>query len=139
MRRAARTDTNHREVVAALRAVGCSVSSLAAVGQGVPDLLVGVSGATLLVEVKDGSRSPSERRLTACQQSWMAEWRGGPVAVVDSAEAAVRAVVALRASHWAGRGTHEGDEASAAPGASGGVSGAMDALGDGPERGGGAD
>ena len=71
MRRAAKVDTNHREIVAALERCGCSVQSLAAVGAGVPDLLVGVAARagrlTLLMEVKDGARPPSERRLTPDQ------------------------------------------------------------------------
>ena len=41
MRRAARTDANQAEIVAALRGVGASVQPLHAVGQGCPDLLVG--------------------------------------------------------------------------------------------------
>ena len=46
MRRAARTDSNHEEIVKALRAVGATVQSLAGVGHGVPDLLVGYQGKT---------------------------------------------------------------------------------------------
>ena len=52
MRRAARTDSNHLELVKAFRTLGCSVLSLAAVGKGVPDLLVSIKGITWLVEVK---------------------------------------------------------------------------------------
>lgn len=91
-RRAARVDANHVEVVAALRKAGCTVCSLAAVGQGVPDLLVGRNGTTYLLEVKDGSKPPSERRLTTMQIQWMGKWAGGAVAVVDGVEAALRAV-----------------------------------------------
>lgn len=94
MRRAARTDANHRDVVQALREAGCTVVSLAAVGQGVPDLLVGRAGVTYLVEVKDGSKAPSERRLTPMQLDWISRWTGGPVCVVDGVEAALRAVAA---------------------------------------------
>lgn len=42
MRRAARTDANQTAIVEALRKCGASVQSLAAVGKGVPDLLVGL-------------------------------------------------------------------------------------------------
>jgi hypothetical protein len=88
MRRAARTDNNHEQIVKALRAVGATVQSLAAVGQGVPDLLVGYQGKNILVEVKDGSKTPSRRKLTDDQVKWHDNWNGGAVAVVDSVDAA---------------------------------------------------
>jgi hypothetical protein len=84
-RGAAKVDRTHREVVSALRSLGCSVQSLAAVGGGVPDLLVGFSGRAYLVEVKDGSAAPSARRLTPAQAQWREAWRG-PWALVLGAE-----------------------------------------------------
>lgn len=93
MRRAARVDANHNAVVEALQRIGCRVQSLAAVGRGVPDLLVGTpDGRLVLFEVKDGTKPPSERRLTADQESWHATWRRWPVYVVNSAKEAVDAV-----------------------------------------------
>jgi Holliday junction resolvase len=88
--RAAKIDANHEQVVSALRAAGASVQSLAGVGKGVPDLLVGFQGKTLLMEVKDGRKTPSERRLTEDQVRWHGAWRGGPLAVVDGVDAALR-------------------------------------------------
>jgi len=88
--RAARIDANHEQVVSALRAAGASVQSLAGVGKGVPDLLVGFQGKTLLMEVKDGKKTASERRLTEDQIRWHGAWRGGPLAVVDGVNAALR-------------------------------------------------
>jgi Holliday junction resolvase len=81
--RAARIDANHEQVVSALRAAGASVQSLAGVGKGVPDLLVGFQGKTLLMEVKDGRKTPSERRLSEDQVRWHGAWNGGPLAIVD--------------------------------------------------------
>ena len=91
MRRAARLDDNHKAIVAALRAVGCEVLSLAAVGSGCPDLLVLRPNALtlLLLECKDGSKPPSERRLTPDQQKFHAHW---PVTVVESVDDALAAV-----------------------------------------------
>jgi hypothetical protein len=40
--------------------------------------------------VKDGAKKPSDRKLTPDQEEWMRNWRGGPVAIVDSVEAALR-------------------------------------------------
>jgi Holliday junction resolvase len=96
MRRAARIDANQEQVVSALRAAGATVQSLAGVGVGVPDLLVGYQGKTLLLEVKDGKKPPSERRLTEDQVRWHGAWNGGPLAVVDGVDAALRMLGAIK-------------------------------------------
>jgi hypothetical protein len=83
MRRDAKTDRNQADIVAALRAIGAMVQPLHMVGQGVPDLLVGIGSKLLLVEVKDGKRPPSERRLTPEQERWHAAWAGYPVYVIS--------------------------------------------------------
>jgi len=92
MRRAARVDANQAAIVEALRAAGYSVQSLAAVGEGVPDLLVGACGVNVLLEVKDGSKPPSERKLTPDQERWHTAWRGR-VSVVKTPEEALLAVL----------------------------------------------
>ena len=61
MRRAAKVDANHGEIVEALRAEGASVQSLAGVGAGCPDLAVGLAGMSFLIEIKDGLKTPSKR------------------------------------------------------------------------------
>ena len=88
MRRAARIDGNHGQIVSALRRMGATVEDASRMGQGFPDLVVGWRGRTLLVEVKDSSKPPSERRLTDHQVRWHARWRGH-VAIVTSVEEAV--------------------------------------------------
>lgn len=96
MRRAAKVDANHDQVVTALRAAGARVLSLAAVGGGVPDLLVGFGCRFYALEVKDGSLSPSRRRLTPDQEEWHREWAEYPVCIVHSPEEALRAIGVLR-------------------------------------------
>ena len=96
MRRAAKVDANQEQVVQALRAIGATVQSLAGVGKGVPDLLVGYQGKTILFEIKDGRKPPSERRLTEDQLTWHGAWRGGPLAVVDGPDAALRMLGVLK-------------------------------------------
>lgn len=88
MRRAARLDANHAEIVQAFKEAGCGVLSLAGLGNGVPDLLVvgpdsmrGGDLALFLVEIKDGSKSPSAQALTADQVAFHKDW---PVLVVRS-------------------------------------------------------
>ena len=88
--RAAKIDANHEAVVLALRAVGATVQSLAGVGKGVPDLLVGFQNQTILMEIKDGNKSPSARLLTEDQLRWHGSWKGGALAVVDSPDGALR-------------------------------------------------
>lgn len=93
MRRAARIDQNHTDVVRALLKAGCSVQSLAAVGCGCPDLLVWAPRLQRLVllEVKNPDVPPSERRLTVPQQKFKKAW-GGPVNVVESVTMALAVV-----------------------------------------------
>lgn len=90
MRRAARTDSNQQEIVRFLRGIGATVQPTHAVGDGFPDLVVGWRGATVLIEVKDGSRCPSARRLTPDEERFHAEWRGGPLFVVHDVDDAIR-------------------------------------------------
>jgi hypothetical protein len=88
MRRAAKVDRNQAEIVAALRAAGASVQSLAAIGAGCPDLLVGFRGKNMLMEVKDGLKPPSGRMLKPDQVEWHIGWRGH-AQVVNSADEAL--------------------------------------------------
>ena len=88
MSRAAKVDSNQREIVAALRGVGVTVQTLHTVGKGCPDLLIGVRGTNLLIEVKDGAKPPSARKLTPDEEDWHAKWRG-QVAIVESVEQAL--------------------------------------------------
>jgi len=90
MRTAAKVDKNQAEVVAALRKVGASVQSLASIGKGCPDLLVGYHGILYLMEIKDGSNVPSKQLLTDDQKKWHEAWTGSPVYVVRSIDQALR-------------------------------------------------
>lgn len=94
MRRFARIDANQKAVVAALRKLGCSVQSLASVGNGCPDLLVGWRGRNFLLEVKDGEKVESKRRLTDFEARWHEGWCG-QVVTVESPAAAVNFMIAV--------------------------------------------
>ena len=71
---AARTDANKTEVVAALEAVGCTVYDL----QRPVDLMVWSPHLKreVLIELKDGTKSPSRRRHTSAQARFIEEWPG---------------------------------------------------------------
>lgn len=90
--RAARIDANQPEIVQALERVGCQVLHLHRVGGGCPDLLVKTRGGRLLLlEIKDGSRPPSERGLNIRQKRFHEDWK--PCCkVVETVEDALKAV-----------------------------------------------
>lgn len=95
--RSAKKDANHAEIVAALKAVGCSVVELHAVGGGVPDLLVGYNGWDYLLEVKrpgvaGKARGARQAATNEKQKKFRDDWRGHTVAVVDSVSSAFLAV-----------------------------------------------
>ena len=61
---AKRTDLNHAEIRSTLRGIGVHVFDASATGNGFPDLLCMFRGGIALVEVKNGNRPPSARKLT---------------------------------------------------------------------------
>ena len=83
MRARGRVDANQRDIVAALRWAGASVQPLSSVGGGCPDILIGWRGRNIVAELKDGSKEPARRRLTADEAEWHRTWQG-QVAVVES-------------------------------------------------------
>ena len=91
MRRAARVDANQAEIVEALRAIGATVQPIHMVGRGCPDIIVCYRGRNILIEIKDGSKSPSARRLTSDEMMWHTSWRGR-VVIVESVDEALQAV-----------------------------------------------
>ena len=89
MRRRAKLDANHKEVVEWIRRMGATVQSLAEVGNGCPDILVGFRGKNLLMEIKDGNAKPSEQKLTDDQKAWHAGWLGRVYTVHSAADAQI--------------------------------------------------
>jgi hypothetical protein len=94
MRRAAKVDANQGAIVKALRDAGCWVLDLSGVGNGCPDLLVHgpVSPWSLhLLEIKDGAKVPSARKLTPDQIRFHAGCNA-PLSVVKNVDEALAAV-----------------------------------------------
>jgi len=87
VRRAAKVDDNQPEIVEHLRSLGMSVCLLHTVGQGVPDIIVGYRGINVLLEIKDGAKPPSARRLTEDEAVWHLDWRGQVATVKDKEQA----------------------------------------------------
>ena len=82
-----RVDGNHAEIVTALRGIGASVLDIHDLGHGAPDLVVGFRGTNLLVEVKDGRKPPSQKKLTPDEQTFFDAWRGAVYIVYGSTDA----------------------------------------------------
>lgn len=86
MRRAARVDVNHREIIDGLRAVGRAVIDLKSVGDGIPDAIVSTPCSMKLIEIK----APGKRtKLTPAQKLFHELWKGVPIEVVCSLEEAI--------------------------------------------------
>ena len=86
MRRAAKVDTNHGEIVRAFEKCGARVLSLAAMGRGVPDLLVCIRNRLRLVEVKG-----EKGKLRPQQVAFANKWPVDVVRTVSDVETIVRA------------------------------------------------
>jgi Holliday junction resolvase len=78
-------------VVKALRKIGATVADTSGVGEGFPDIVCGFRGVNWMIEVKDGKKPPSRRKLTPDQAEFFMAWRG-QYAVVESAEQAIALV-----------------------------------------------
>ena len=91
MRKRGKLDANHRAVVAELRKLGYSVQSLAGVGDGCPDLLVGSAAHNWLFELKNPEQVPSKRKLTPGERTWIANWEG-QARVVETTEQIVTVI-----------------------------------------------
>ena len=87
MRRAARRDDNEQDIIKAMRAEGAYVKQIN--DEGLFDLLVSYRGETLLIEVKDGAKPPSARRLTDAELKFHEEWPGSDLFIITSVEEAI--------------------------------------------------
>lgn len=99
---AAKTDANQADIVRRLRELGCSVTDLSRVGQGCPDILVGLWSVTIPVEIKTETGS-----LTPDQKKWADTWRGSFV-VVRSERQAEKLVAAIKAGEFDVRSKRDG-------------------------------
>jgi len=95
VRQNGRRDANHDEIVGLFEALGCSVLDVSGVS-GALDLIVGAVGIDQRVEVKDGSKPPSERRLTEAELLEIAGWRGRRPVGVETAEDVLALVARMR-------------------------------------------
>lgn len=93
MRRAARRDANEDQIVSAMQACGAYVTKINDAGRF--DLLCWYRGHTLLLEVKDGRRAPSEQKLTPAEERFHREWPGDNLHIVNSVDSALAILKSL--------------------------------------------
>jgi len=86
-----RTDANHTEVIGWFLGLGCTVQDTSQVGLGFPDIVVGLVGRTVLVEIKtaDGDLLPS-------QVTFNAKWRGEAPQLVRTQQDCIELVTRIR-------------------------------------------
>jgi hypothetical protein len=72
-----RTDANHKEIVDAIRKIpSLSVFSTHTIGKGFPDIVIGYKGINYLVEIKDGAKTKSQKKLTEDEIRFHQSWFG---------------------------------------------------------------
>ncbi len=74
-RRAAKIDVNQPEIVAAFRRLGWSVLIISQLKK-CCDIFVAKGGVTIAVEIKDGEKPPSARKLSEGEQDFKGNWLG---------------------------------------------------------------
>jgi hypothetical protein len=105
MRRAAKIDASQTEIVEGLKDAGLTILSTASLGRGAPDVVAGGSlpcphcGArfkqNVMLEIKDGAKFPSQRKLTEAEETFHETWKG-QVAIVNDLDEALHAIGASK-------------------------------------------
>lgn len=75
MIRAARKDRNHNEIAKAFESFGWSILDISQL-KNCADIVVARAGVTFVIEIKDGKKPKSARKLTDGEQSFKDRWRG---------------------------------------------------------------
>ena len=77
-----------------MRRHGASVGITSSTGQGFVDVVVGFCGINRLVEIKDGEKQRSSRKLTKDEREFHMKW-GGSAAVIDNTAEALDLLIAM--------------------------------------------
>lgn len=80
-----RVDSNHAEIIDMFRQLGYSARSTAIIGKGFPDAALGKFGFNFLIEIKDGAKPPSARKLSDDEDLFWKDWRGN-IYLIESLE-----------------------------------------------------
>ena len=90
-----RIDTNQPEIIKCFEKLGMSVAATSDLGDGFPDIVVAFGKVTVLVEIKDGAKPPSKRKLTTDEQVFKNRWQGW-YEIVESTPQAVKLAQKIR-------------------------------------------
>lgn len=74
-RRAAKVDDNQKEIVALFRKLGWYVLIVSQL-KNCCDIIISKNGRTVAIEIKDGSKPPSARKLSEGESRFRDEWLG---------------------------------------------------------------
>lgn len=81
-----RTDANQKQIVEMVRKLpGASITSTHIIGKGFPDLVIGYKGINYLIELKDGSKPKSQKKLTPDEVEFHMKWNG-QIAICENFE-----------------------------------------------------
>lgn len=75
MKRAARVDRNQPEIVELFRKLGWTVLILSQL-KNCCDICVSKNGRTIMIEIKDGEKKPSQQKLTEGEIKFKDNWQG---------------------------------------------------------------
>lgn len=95
MRVRARADSNHTQIVKAFRDCGASVMDTKQLGKGAPDIVIGLNKQCVAIEIKDGAKVPSQRKLTPDEVKFHDEWQGW-IEIVYSVDDVINLVNRIR-------------------------------------------
>lgn len=87
-----RVDSNQMELVRIWRSLGASVAITSMLGNGFPDVVVGITTikgnkVNILVEIKDGEKPLSKQKLTEDEIKFHELWKGHICIIRSAAEA----------------------------------------------------
>lgn len=86
MRTKARKDANHQEIVKHFEALGWLVLDIAQL-KNCCDIFATKKGITFAIEIKDGSKCPSARKLTSGEKAFASRWKlQGNYRIIESVQ-----------------------------------------------------
>lgn len=88
MGHAKRVDANQSEIVEGLRKEGASVSITSALGDGAPDLIIGIPQTNILAEVKNPKTRYGRKGLNSLQRAF-SDWWTGPFTIIYTLQDAI--------------------------------------------------
>jgi rhamnose utilization protein RhaD (predicted bifunctional aldolase and dehydrogenase) len=88
--RAAKIDANHEQITKTIRNMGATVQSIASVGRGCPDVVIGYRGRNFLAEYKPNEKA----KLRETQIKWHQNWKG-QVMRLNSVDEAIKWIESL--------------------------------------------